>query len=87
MQLYATIPSPGKSISYTFQGAKTRLGYIRLVQMSSEGAKVRFINQEIPDGDDGFVWNAISRDTIIFENRGDVDAEFVWFDMGKETKE
>jgi hypothetical protein len=94
VQFYATILSPGKSISYTFQGTGGRLGYIHLAQMSgynpakeTQGAKVRIGDQEIREGDGVFVRNAKSGDTVTFENTGDLDAEFVWFDMGEEYKE
>jgi hypothetical protein len=53
----------------------------------TQGAKVRIGDQEIREGDGVFVRNAKSGDTVTFENTGDLDAEFVWFDMGEEYKE
>ena len=89
LRFYATILSPGKSLSYTFQGDGDRLGYIHLAQMSgynptkdAKGAKVIVGDNEIREGDGVFVRGAKSGDTVQFENTGDVDAEFVWFDMG-----
>ena len=93
MRFYATILSPGKSLSYTFQGNGSRLGYIHLAQMSgydpgkeTAGAKVDVGGQEIREGDGVFVEGGKSGDTVEFKNIGDVDAEFVWFDMGTQYK-
>ena len=93
MRFYATILSPGKSLSYTFQGDSARLGYIHLAQMSgynpgkeTGGATVDVGGNEIREGDGVFVKGGKSGDTIEFENIGDVDAEFVWFDMGGQYK-
>ena len=94
MRFYATILSPGKSISYTFQGNGPRKGYIHLAQMSgynpeteTGGAKVEIGSGTlIREGDGVFVTGGKSGDTVDFKNVGDVDAEFVWFDMGSEYK-
>ena len=93
MRFYATILSPGKSLEYTFQGNGTRMGYIHLAQMSgynpgkeTGGAKVIVggdeHGKEIREGDGVFVNGGRSGDVVEFENVGDVDAEFVWFDLG-----
>jgi len=94
MRFYATILSPGKLISHTFQGNGNRLGYIHLAQNSgynpskeTGGAKVSIGGTEIREGDGVFVRDAKTGDTVTFENTGDVDAEFVWFDMGEEYRE
>lgn len=91
MRFYATILSPGKSLSYTFQGDGDRLGYIHLAQMSgynptteTQGAKVMIGEKEIREGDGVFVRGAKKGDTVQFENTGSTDAEFVWFDMGSQ---
>jgi quercetin 2,3-dioxygenase len=93
MRFYATILSPGKSIDYTFQGKGTRMGYIHLAQISgynpgkeTAGAKVSIGGNEIREGDGVFVKGGKEGDTVEFKNVGDVDAEFVWFDMGSEYK-
>ena len=91
MRFYATILSPGKSLSYTFQGQGARMGYLHLAQMSgynpgkeTGGAKVAVGGSEtaIREGDGVFVTGGKSGDTVEFKNVGDIDAEFVWFDMG-----
>lgn len=89
MRFYGTILSPGKSVSYKFQGNGARLGYIHLAQMSgynpgkeTGGAKVDVGGTEITEGDGVFVQGGNNGDSIEFKNVGDVDAEFVWFDMG-----
>jgi hypothetical protein len=94
MRFFATILSPGKQVEYTFQGSEggERLGYIHLAQMSGYnpgketiGAKVSVgETQEIREGDGVFVNGGKKGDRIVFENRGEVDAEFVWFEMGSE---
>jgi quercetin 2,3-dioxygenase len=90
MRFYATILSPGKTLSYTFQGDGTRMGYIHLAQMSgynpgkeTGGAKV-IVGKEtkIREGDGVYVDGGKTGDTVEFKNAGDVDAEFVWFDLG-----
>jgi quercetin 2,3-dioxygenase len=93
MRFYATILSPGKSVSYSFQGNGSRLGYIHLAQMSgynpgkeTGGAKVIIGGEtEIREGDGAFVNGGKAGDTVEFKNVGDVDAEFVWFDMGEKN--
>jgi quercetin 2,3-dioxygenase len=94
MRFYATVLSPGKSIGYTFQGDGARLGYVHLAQMSgynpgkeTGGAKVDAGGKEIREGDGVFVEGGKSGDTVEFKNIGDVDAEFVWFDMGGQYKQ
>lgn len=90
MRFYATILSPGKSINYSFQGNGPRLGYIHLAQMSgynpgaeASGAKVTVGGDtEIREGDGVYVNGGKAGDTVEFKNVGDVDAEFVWFDLG-----
>ena len=94
MRFFATILSPGKQVEYTFQGSEggERLGYIHLAQMSgynpakeTTGAKVAVGGtQEIREGDGVFVKGGKKGDKIVFENKGEVDAEFVWFEMGDE---
>src|SRR5579859_723031 len=94
MHFYATILSPGKKVAHTFVGDAARLGYIHVAQMSgynpgkeTKGAKVVVGgSQEIREGDGVFVRGAKVGDTIEFENVGDVDAEFVWFDMSDHYK-
>ena len=94
MRFYATILSPGKAVEYTFQGNGSRMGYVHLAQMSgynpgkeTSGAKVRVgTGVEIREGDGVFVKGGKSGDVVEFKNVGDVDAEFVWFDMGSEYK-
>lgn len=94
MRFYATILSPGKEVEYTFQGNGERMGYVHLAQMSgynpgkeTSGAKVRVgTGVEIREGDGVFVNGGKSGDVVEFKNVGDVDAEFVWFDMGSEYK-
>jgi hypothetical protein len=90
MYFYATILSPGKSLSYSFQGDGKRLGYIHLAQMSgynpgktTAGAKVSIGGSEIHEGDGVFVRGGKKGDQVEFKNEGEVDAEFVWFDMGE----
>ena len=46
------------------------------------GAKIDVGGTEIGEGDGVFVRGGENGDTIEFKNVGDVDAEFVWFDMG-----
>lgn len=77
-------------MSYTFQGEGERLGYIHLAQVSgynpnteTGGAKVRIGETEIREGDGVFVRGGKKGDQVEFKNVGDVDAEFVWFDMGE----
>ena len=93
MRFYATILSPGKSINYTFQGEGSRMGYLHLAQMSgynpgteTAGAKLNVDGAEIREGDGVFVRGGKSGDTVVFTNVGDLDAEFVWFDMGGQYK-
>jgi len=94
MRFYATILSPGKSVQYKFQGNGSRMGYIHLAQMSgynpgkeTDGAKVVVGDRtEIREGDGIFVRGGNAGDIVEFKNIGDVDAEFVWFDMGNEYK-
>jgi len=93
IRVYASILSPGKAVTYTFQGKGARLGYVHLAQNSgydtsinTKGAKVNIGGNEIREGDGVFVRNAKPGDTIEFQNTGDVDAEFVWFDLGNEYK-
>jgi len=94
MRFYASILSPGKSVSYTFQGNGTRMGYVHLAQMSgynpgkeTGGAKVSVGGgTQIREGDGVFIRGGKSGDVVEFKNIGDVDAEFVWFDMGSEYK-
>ena len=70
------------------------MGYIHLAQMSgynpgkeTGGAKVRVgEGTEIREGDGVFVREGKSGDTVEFKNVGDMDAEFVLFDMGNEYK-
>ena len=91
MRFYATILSPGKTLSYTFQGNGSRNGYIHLAQMTgynpekeTAGAKVSIGGgTEIREGDGVFVTGGESGDSVEFKNIGDLDAEFVWFDMGE----
>jgi Quercetinase C-terminal cupin domain len=90
LRFFASILSPGKSVEYTFQDAGERLGYIHLAQMSgynpgeeTGGAKVDVGGKEIREGDGLFVRGAKKGDRVVFENKGDVDAEFVWFEMGQ----
>lgn len=90
MRFYATILSPGKTVSYTFQGNGERLGYIHLAQMSgynpgekTGGANVLVGGNSISEGDGVFVRGGKKGDSVEFKNVGDVDAEFVWFDMGQ----
>jgi hypothetical protein len=89
MQFYATILSPGKELSYSFQGEGERMGYIHLAQVSgynpskqTGGAQVVVGSNEIREGDGVFVKGGKKGDVVEFKNVGDVDAEFVWFDMG-----
>lgn len=90
LRFFASILSPGKSVEYTFQDAGDRLGYIHLAQMSgynpgkeTGGANVDVGGKEIREGDGLFVRGAKKGDSVVFENKGDVDAEFVWFEMGQ----
>jgi redox-sensitive bicupin YhaK (pirin superfamily) len=90
MRFYASILSPGKSVGYTFQGEGARLGYVHLAQMSgydpsktTAGAKLLVGDKEIREGDGVFVDGGKKGDSVEFKNVGDVDAEFVWFDMGE----
>jgi quercetin 2,3-dioxygenase len=89
MRFYATILTPGSEVEYTFQGDGERLGYLHLAQMSgynpdkeTAGAKVGVGEMEIREGDGVFVRGAGKGDRVAFVNRGDKDAEFVWFEMG-----
>jgi len=93
MRFYATLLSPGKSISYTFQGEGDRMGYLHLAQASgynpgkeTGGAKIQVGGSEIREGDGVFVRGGKPGDNIEFKNAGDIDAEFVWFDMGGHYK-
>ena len=89
MRFYATILTPGSQVEYTFQGDGERLGYLHLAQMSgynpgkeAGGAKVGIGGTEIREGDGVFVRGAVKGDHVVFENTGDKDAEFIWFEMG-----
>ena len=90
MRFFASILSPGKSVGYTFRGEGSRLGYVHLAQMSgynpaktTAGAKLLVGDKEIREGDGVFVNGGKPGDSIEFQNVGDIDAEFVWFDMGE----
>ena len=67
------------------------MGYLHLAQMSgynpgkeTGGAKVTVGGSDtaIREGDGVYVTGGKNGDTVEFKNEGDVDAEFVWFDLG-----
>ena len=65
-----------------------RMGYIHLAQMSgfnpgkeTGGAKV--VVGEGTEIREGTKFLLMMGDTVEFKNVGDVDAEFVWFDLGE----
>ena len=93
LTLYATVLSPSKAITHTFQAStpSSRKGYIHLVQTSGynpdtpSGAHIRVSGAggaqiELKEGDGAYIY-AQSGEDLVVENVGDRAAEIVLFDM------
>lgn len=92
LNLFATLLSPGRALSYTFLArGEMRKGYVQVPQTSghnlkdAEGARVRILGAEegpieLREGDGAYVF-AVSGDVLKFENVGDRVAEVLLFDM------
>ncbi|KAI0761806.1 pirin domain-containing protein [Trametes elegans] len=92
LNLYATLLSPGKSLSHTFQrGGMTRKGYIHVVQTSgfnpkeSSGATIRVLGGEagpveLREGDGAYIMTSPGEELGV-ENASDRVAEVLLFDM------
>ncbi|KAI0630765.1 pirin domain-containing protein [Trametes polyzona] len=92
LNLFATLLSPGKSLSHTFQsGSAQKKGYLHVVQTSgyntgeASGAYVRVVGAEggpvdLREGDGAYIMAGLGED-ITLENAGDAVAEVLLFDM------
>ncbi|KAF5375768.1 hypothetical protein D9757_009011 [Collybiopsis confluens] len=83
LTMYATLLSPGKSLSQAMKGPK---GYIHVVMRSgynegpAQGASVKVAGQTLKEGDGGYL-QIPSAGELTVENNGDRVAELVLFDL------
>lgn len=92
LDLFATILSPGKSLSHAFKsGSAARKGYVHVIQTSgynpkeASGARVRVLGAEggpvgLREGDGAYIM-ATPGEEVTVENAGETAAEVVFFDM------
>lgn len=91
LRLYATILSPGSSVSHSLRGASNGTadskGYLHVIQTSgynkgkANGAVIKVNeNLQLSEGDGAFAQGA-KGETITIENIGDVPAEVLLFDL------
>lgn len=81
---YATILSPGASVSHKLSGSQ---GYVHLIQTSgynkgeAMGAMATVGTQSLREGDGAHILASPETGELLVSNAGDIDAELVLFDI------